>query len=124
MRPIDADALLQSFNKKEYGFSSFEYYVKQAPTIDPVRHGKWMSAEEHEMMYGYAQQGWQCPLCGRVYSPTTLMCYYCGGQTKTTTHTGAILNFNSEIFEQMIKNAEENKDEEGNVIGSNYNNQT
>ena len=24
------------------------------------------------------QQGWQCPLCGRVYSPTTTMCLYCG----------------------------------------------
>lgn len=24
------------------------------------------------------QQGWQCPLCGRVYSPTTEMCLYCG----------------------------------------------
>ena len=24
------------------------------------------------------QQGWQCPICGRVYSPTTMMCLYCG----------------------------------------------
>ena len=24
------------------------------------------------------QRGWQCPLCGRVYSPTTMMCFYCG----------------------------------------------
>ena len=26
----------------------------------------------------FAQQGWQCPICKRVYSPTTPMCYYCG----------------------------------------------
>lgn len=27
------------------------------------------------------QQGWQCPICKRVYSPFTMMCYYCGGDT-------------------------------------------
>lgn len=35
------------------------------------------------------QQGWQCPICGRVYSPTTAMCFYCGNEetTSTTTYT-------------------------------------
>lgn len=23
------------------------------------------------------QQGWQCPCCSKVYSPTTSMCFYC-----------------------------------------------
>lgn len=23
------------------------------------------------------RQGWQCPICGRVYSPDTSMCWYC-----------------------------------------------
>lgn len=32
-----------------------------------------------------AQQGWQCPICGAVYSPFTPMCYNCTGRTKTTT---------------------------------------
>lgn len=35
----------------------------------------------------YVQQGWQCPLCGRVYSPWTSMCHYCGGDSKTFTVT-------------------------------------
>ena len=26
-----------------------------------------------------APQGWVCPKCGRVYSPSTPMCWYCGG---------------------------------------------
>ena len=35
------------------------------------------------------QQGWQCPLCKRVYSPFTPCCFYCGeeGMTKTSTGT-------------------------------------
>lgn len=28
--------------------------------------------------YSFAPQGWQCPICKRVYSPTTPMCYTCG----------------------------------------------
>lgn len=33
-----------------------------------------------------APQGWQCPICKRIYSPMTLMCYYCGGEQKTITY--------------------------------------
>ena len=36
---------------------------------------------------GFAPQGWQCPVCKRVYSPTTPMCYYCGNGVVTTTTT-------------------------------------
>lgn len=32
-----------------------------------------------------AMQGWQCPICKRVYSPFTHMCLYCGGKEVTTT---------------------------------------
>ena len=35
----------------------------------------------------FAPQGWQCPICRRVYSPTTPMCYYCGNGVVTTTTT-------------------------------------
>lgn len=33
------------------------------------------------------QQGWECPKCGRVYSPTTGMCYTCVRQTESVTST-------------------------------------
>ena len=36
----------------------------------------------------FAQQGWQCPICKRVYSPMTFMCYYCGDNSVTVTSTG------------------------------------
>ena len=39
---------------------------------------------------GFAPQGWQCPICGRVYSPSTPMCYYCSRKTETTTTSTAI----------------------------------
>ena len=36
---------------------------------------------------GFCQQGWQCPICKRVYSPMTMMCYYCGGNEKSNVVT-------------------------------------
>lgn len=38
--------------------------------------------------FHYVQQGWQCPCCKRVYSPTTSMCMYCGnGESYVSTGT-------------------------------------
>lgn len=31
-----------------------------------------------------APQGWQCPICGAVYSPQTPACWYCNGQKTIT----------------------------------------
>jgi transcription elongation factor Elf1 len=31
------------------------------------------------------QQGWECPKCGKVYSPNTFMCWTCGQNTQTNT---------------------------------------
>ena len=31
-----------------------------------------------------AMQGWQCPICKRVYSPFTHMCLYCSSKEITT----------------------------------------
>ena len=32
----------------------------------------------------FAPTGWRCPGCGRIYSPNTSMCPYCGGNSKIT----------------------------------------
>ena len=34
----------------------------------------------------FAPQGWQCPVCHRVYSPTTPMCFSCGNEEIVTTN--------------------------------------
>ena len=35
----------------------------------------------------FIPQGWECPKCKRVYSPTTIMCIACPQHTKTMTTT-------------------------------------
>ena len=35
----------------------------------------------------FAPQGWQCPICKRVYSPSTPMCLSCGNTEVRTTTT-------------------------------------
>lgn len=45
------------------------------------------------MNFGHVQtltthmQGWECPKCGCVYSPSISKCFTCGPQTLTTTKT-------------------------------------
>ena len=35
----------------------------------------------------FAPQGWQCPVCKRVYAPFTPMCWYCGNGVASTVTT-------------------------------------
>ena len=35
----------------------------------------------------FVQQGWQCPICKRVYAPSIPMCFYCGNNLKGKTST-------------------------------------
>lgn len=48
-----------------------------------------------------AMQGWQCPICKRVYSPFVQMCLYCGKkETQVTTlpNTGGLPQEQSSAF--------------------------
>lgn len=40
-----------------------------------------------EYDFGFAPQGWQCPICKRIYSPTYPWCIFCGNTTTTTATT-------------------------------------
>lgn len=61
-----------------------------------------------------APQGWQCPICKRVYSPTTPFCYYCGNNGTVSgvqtvpkglefdwTHTSSVTFGGSSQLEQL-----------------------
>ena len=46
-----------------------------------------------EKLFSTAMQGWQCPICKRVYSPFTHMCMYCGNrevEITTLPNTGGL----------------------------------
>lgn len=34
----------------------------------------------------FVQEGWRCPVCGRVYSPLVTMCPYCPGKITYVTY--------------------------------------
>lgn len=34
--------------------------------------------KEIDKQINHVMYGWRCPVCGRVYSPFTSMCTYCG----------------------------------------------
>ncbi len=49
----------------------------------------------------FGQQGWICPKCGRVYSPTTPMCLYCKNETSVVSNLSD--RFNESINENELK---------------------
>lgn len=56
----------------------------------------------------YVSQGWQCPICKRVYSPTTPMCMFCGGEQKITTTTS--FTTASRLVNELCWGSEEQED--------------
>jgi uncharacterized OB-fold protein len=40
----------------------------------------------------FIPQGWECPKCKRVYSPTTSMCSHCPQHNQGVTSSGTTLN--------------------------------
>ena len=50
--------------------------------------GRMIEMCEFEVPMVGAQQGWQCPVCKRVYAPFVSECLYCGRNTVTNIGTG------------------------------------
>lgn len=64
-----------------------------------------MSNWDHSM---FAPQGWVCPVCMRVYSPSTPMCYFCGRiETVTASNTS-----NMQDLEKLKAQSETTKTDE------------
>ena len=53
------------------------------------------------------QQGWQCPVCRRVYAPWMAQCLTCGGERKTYTTSNTEYMTNDEFFEKYGITVEE-----------------
>ena len=80
MRPIDADALAKTIKEtcllaKPWDYVLIEQVISDAPTIDHVKHGKWIR-EDNERRCGFS-----CSECGygvRDERRKTNYCPNCG----------------------------------------------
>lgn len=75
MRLIDANKLRKEIDKQAYPYRdstandiyfSVLHLLAEAPTVEPVRHGKW--------------EGLRCSECGRVSWSNTNYCQHCGAK--------------------------------------------
>ena len=96
MRLIDADALMETIQDNEYelltkhnskGNGMFTLGIQQAvdeaPTIDPVKHGKWVEAMHGEMhLYPDGQK--MCNVCHTImpsaWNTMPPFCFGCGAR--------------------------------------------
>lgn len=61
---------------------------------------------------GFTQQGWQCPVCGAVYSPTTMFCMNCTGW-KAPNNTE---NIKRKEWERIVDKFLENENEPKSIV--------
>jgi len=62
----------------------------------------------------FIPQGWECPKCKRVYSPTTQMCSHCPQHNQGVTSTGTTFSVGtsttiSHVFESNKKSSSKTK---------------
>lgn len=75
MRLIDADSINWESVEEEHGTRTpavvaCQSLIQNAPTIDPVRHGKWIVSPNLV----------ECSLCGRLYTYEHNYCPNCGAK--------------------------------------------
>lgn len=56
----------------------------------------------------WGPQGWRCPVCGRCYSPTIPMCFYCSNKETTVQSTGTSID-DSKWWEEYLKQSQTGK---------------
>ena len=63
--------------------------------------------EDETLKAKTVMQGWQCPICKRVYSPFTHICTYCGNrevETITLPNTGGFVQEQSSDYRNRTIN--------------------
>ena len=71
MRLINADELKKAFVGNKYGTQAIEYYIDNAPTVDPVKHGHWTRDKD----------GYFCSVCGLYFQYSdSKYCPHCGAR--------------------------------------------
>ena len=94
MRLIDADALLEKVWDADTRVGYVQVVdrgdIEAAPTIDPVKHGRWIPGREISKTYigdccvGIDYEDWRCSECGDVYQqpdkPKWKHCPNCGAK--------------------------------------------
>lgn len=87
MRLIDADALNSRLSKEtdysddgdmEINADSVFIAISEAPTIDPVKHGKW--EDENPIEPNPMFRAMVCSVCGRTEGSPNDFCPYCGAK--------------------------------------------
>lgn len=94
-RYIDADALIEIFDKDKYervrneyqsgyndGLLHAEVVADNQPTVDavPVRHGKWIHEVRYTIDSLHSYQQYRCSECDMTYITNTNYCPNCGAR--------------------------------------------
>lgn len=79
MRLIDADAL-PKYTGMALSAVDVAMAVENAPTIDPVKHGKWIEHTEPEPWDRHQAWFWTCSECGAVGIDEFRYCPNCGAK--------------------------------------------
>ena len=90
-RLIDGDALADRLNNLAYddwnqgvsttwanAFAKCADMVDDAPTVDPVKHGRWILTDEP--VFGNPYGSYRCSECGNGMPHKTLYCCGCGAR--------------------------------------------
>lgn len=59
-----------------------------------------------------AQQGWQCPVCGRVYAPWMAQCLSCGNEHTYASYASAATMTYEEFLDRLAKTGVQERTEE------------
>lgn len=81
MRLIDADKLMENKFKNDISYNAFRNLVKRQPSIDAVKHGRWLQKPN---IFGVAY----CSECDyELHTDDTNYCPACGAKMETGAET-------------------------------------